>query len=236
MPIDISQYLVGIAIGVRFRANFSIEDQFGKIVDDILYRKNSSFGPSIFPSVQSAVGGRMLINEGTGDRLTIDNSNFILEMGSSDRMSAAELLRYIEAFDKEIILGVMRAYGVREIMRVGFIRKYIFTVETLAHRFVDKTIGSSLEGVEDINLSFSKKMPTGDAVAQRDVDDYHNAIFNVIKHADKKEIYMSVDFQRLYLPFLPNVSEMKFSQFISDAEGFNERKFLQWLNKNYIEE
>jgi hypothetical protein len=31
----IDQYLIGLAIGIRFRANFSIEDQFGKIVDTI---------------------------------------------------------------------------------------------------------------------------------------------------------------------------------------------------------
>ena len=34
-----NDYLIGIALGIRFRANFSIEDQLGKIVDTILKRK-----------------------------------------------------------------------------------------------------------------------------------------------------------------------------------------------------
>ena len=32
----LDNYLVGIALGIRFRANFSIEDQLGKITDTIL--------------------------------------------------------------------------------------------------------------------------------------------------------------------------------------------------------
>lgn len=236
MLTNLSEYLVGIAIGVRFRANFAIEDQFGKIVDDILYRRNSSFGSTLFPSVQSRIGGKRLVNEATEDHLTIDNSNFILELNASERIAAHQLPRYISAFDKEIVKGIMRTYGVREIRRIGYIRKYIFSVESLAHRFVDKTIGSSLEGVEDINLSFSKRMPTEDGVAQKDVDDYYNAIFNIIKHADKNEIYMSVDYQRLFSPFLPSVNELKYDPFINSADGFNNMKYLPWLNKNYVEE
>ena len=235
MISDLSDYLVGIAIGIRFRANFSLEDQFGKLVDEILYRKNSSFGPSVFPKVQGAVAGRRLVNEDTGDYLTIDNSNFILEINVSEHHQVSDIPRFIEAFDGEIIQGVMRSYGVREIIRTGYIRKYIFTVDQLADRFVDKTIGSSLKGVEDINLSFSKKMPSEDAYAQRDVSDYHNAIFNIIKHADKDEIFMSVDYQLLYIPFLPSVNEIKYVPFIQCAEQFNNNKYLPWLNTNYVE-
>ena len=33
--------LTGIAIGVRFRANFAIEDELGSIVDKIVYKKGS---------------------------------------------------------------------------------------------------------------------------------------------------------------------------------------------------
>ena len=235
MITNLSDYLVGVAVGIRFRANFSLEDQFGKIVDDILYSKHSSFGPAVFPNVRSAVGGRQLVNEATGDSMTIDNSNFILEIECGNRCTADDVVPLVDAFRTQIIQGVMKKYGVREIIRVGYIRKYIFTVGQLANRFVDKTIGSSLEGVEDINLSFSKKMPTEDAFSQRDVDDYHNAIFNIIKHADKDEIFMSVDFQRMFLPFLPSVNEMKFDPFVSSAESFNKRIYLPWLNTNYVE-
>jgi hypothetical protein len=235
MLIELNDYLVGIAIGIRFRANFSIEDQLGKIVDDILYKKNSSFGPAIFPNVQSRVGQKRLINEKTLDYLTIDNSNFILELNASESIAATDMPRYIKAFEAEVIRGVMRSYGVKEIRRIGYIRKYIFTLETLASRFVDKTIGGSLEGVEDINLSFSKKMPNYDAQAMRDVNDYNNVIFNIIKHADKSEIFMSVDYQRVYVPFLQSVKGILYDQFISSAEAFNNKNYLTWLNKNYVE-
>ncbi len=45
MITRLDDYLVGVAVGIRFRANFSIEDQLGRIADEILYRGGASFGP-----------------------------------------------------------------------------------------------------------------------------------------------------------------------------------------------
>ena len=42
---NLSEYLIGFAAGIRFRANFSIEDQLGKILDTILYAQKSYFNP-----------------------------------------------------------------------------------------------------------------------------------------------------------------------------------------------
>ena len=46
---------------------------------------------------------------------------------------------------------------------------------------------------------------------------------------------MSVDFQTYYDPFLPSATEIKFKSFIDDAELFNEKNYLPWINSNYIE-
>ncbi len=46
---SLDDFIVGFAIGIRYRANFSIEDQLGKIADKILYSRKSFFNPIIFP-------------------------------------------------------------------------------------------------------------------------------------------------------------------------------------------
>ncbi|MGA3084709.1 MAG: hypothetical protein ABSE95_07920 [Thermodesulfobacteriota bacterium] len=63
--LNISDYFIGLAIGIRFRANFSIEDQLGSIIDEILYSNKSYFNPKVFPKVRSLINGKILFNEST---------------------------------------------------------------------------------------------------------------------------------------------------------------------------
>ncbi len=234
---NLDDYLIGIAIGIRFRANFSIEDQLGRMVDQILYSNKSFFNPSVFPLVRSNIGRRTLVNEKTNDRLLIDNSNIILELQFSDSATfkMQDHLNILSKFESDIIKGIMRSFAIREIVRIGYIRRYLFQERDLAKVFIDKTIGQTLEGVNDINLRFSKKMPSNEGMIKKGVADHENAIFNIIKKSDADEIFMSVDFQKIYDPFLPTALEINFSPFISEAESFNNKQYLPWLNKNYIE-
>ena len=39
----VDENLVGMVMGIRFRANFSIEDQVGQMVDHLLYSKKAFF-------------------------------------------------------------------------------------------------------------------------------------------------------------------------------------------------
>jgi len=236
MDIQLSESLISMVIGIRFRANFSIEDQLGQIVDQILYSKDSYFSPKKFPLVQSGVGRKILANQSTGDHLTIDNSNIILEIVFGDSFAISDLNRILERYESEIIKGIMKKFAIKEIVRVGYIKRYIFKIEKLAKKFVDKTIGSTLEGINDIHLSFSKKLPVEEALVKDAVNDYDNAIFTVIKKADLDEIFMAVDYQRYYDPFLPLSTEVKFIPFIDRAEKFNVNRYLPWLKSNYLED
>ena len=227
--------LIGIALGVRFRANFSIEDQIGQMVDHLLYSKGAFFGPSVFPTVRSGVGKKILFNDATNDLLRIDNSNIILEITCGGTFNASDTAVLQRQFNSEVINGIMRIFKIKEIVRLGYVKRYVFKTEQLAKRFVDKTIGQTLDGINDINLSFSKRLPVVGALVKQDVNDYDNAIFNVIKKADANEIFMSIDYQRYYEPFLESASQVGFDDFIGHADGFTNKQYLPWLNSNYIE-
>lgn len=109
----------------------------------------------------------------------------------------------------------------------------MFKINELADVFINKTIGSTLEGINDINLRFSKKINSGRMINLKGVNDYYSAIFNVIKTADRDELFMSIDYQKYFDPFLPSSSEIEFEEFVKRVNGFNSKTYLNWLNKNY---
>ena len=237
MISNLNEYLIGFASGIRFRANFSIEDQLGKILDTILYSQDSYFGPKVFPKVGGGVGQRIMYNPDTDDQLRIDNSNFILEVqfGNEPAFTRIKYDEILRNFNEQIIKGVMSKYKIQQIVRIGVVNRYLFKLIDLAESFVDKTIGKTLEGVNDINLSFSKKLPVPESLVKRDVNDWSNAIFNIIKKADTDEIFMSVDYQLCYSPFLEKAQPINFPPFVNAAQDFIQHRYLPWLNTNYVE-
>jgi len=232
---NLNDYLMGIVIGVKYRVNFALEDQLGKIVDQILYSPNSYFGPSTFPLVYNNVNEKILANDKTPDRLTINNSNIVLEIYFEGEYDIEDLKDIYRAYNEVLIDGVLKKYKVTEINRVGIVNRYLFKIEELADKFVNKTIGSTLEGINDINLRFSKKLTSEEGLIKKEVNDYYNAIFNVVKRADKDELFMSIDYQKYFDPFLNSSSEIEFLDFVKKMEGFNSKTYLGWLNKNYGE-
>ncbi|MFA6925299.1 MAG: hypothetical protein WC223_13720 [Bacteroidales bacterium] len=231
---EIDKYLIGVAIGIRYRANFSIEDQLGKIVDQILYNKNSTFDANVFPLVQNNVADKSLFNDKTGDSLLINNSNIIVEINFGKTFETKDYSTIIESFNKEIIEGILKCYKITEINRVGIIKRYLFKVEDLAKSFLNKTIGGTIDGVNDINLRFSKKFPVSDSLVQKEIYDYHNAIFNIVKKADRDEIFMSIDYQKYFEPFLSTASQIGFIEFAQNVDRYNNGNYVEWINKNYL--
>jgi hypothetical protein len=230
---NLHEHTVGIAIGVRFRANFSLEDQLGEIVDKILYSKDAYFGPNVFPVVVNNRNEKVLINEDTSDKLLINNSNIILEANLLDSFKGETIETILSKFNSQIIDGILKNYRVTEINRIGIIHRYLFKMEDLAKTFVNKTIGSTIEGINDINVRFTKKIPLPEAMIKKDVNDYLNVIFNVIKRADQNELFVSVDYQKLFDPFLTSSSQIDFEDFTDLALSFNSKSFLGWFNENY---
>lgn len=231
---NIDDYLIGVCIGIRYRANFSIGDTLGAIVDKILYDKKAFFGPTIFPMVRNNSAGKILFNDSNNDKLTLNNSNIVLDLYFDGSFKMEDYDTIIEKFNETIIEGIMKHYKITEINRVGIIKRYLFAVEDLADSFLSKTIGQTIDGINDINLRFSKKFPTPEALIQKEIYDYNNAIFNIIKHADKKELFMSIDYQKYFDPFLNSATEMKFSEFSKAVDNFTDNNYLAWINKNYL--
>lgn len=232
--VNLKEHLISVALGIKFRANFVIEDKLGNIVDRILYSRNSFFNPQFFPYVQNNVNEKILTNDKTGDNLKINNSNIILEVNFSEAQEKENLNKIYENFEKQIISGLLKENKITQINRIGHINRYIFDLEKLAKSFLDKTIGKTFEGINDINLRFSRKYPIEEALIKKDINDYHNAIYNIIKRSDREELFISIDYQRYYEPFLESSSSIEFEKFLEKDASYNQTTFLTWLNKNYL--
>lgn len=232
---ELSDYKIGLVIGIKYRANFKIEDTLGEIVDSILYKNNSFFNPSVFPYVRNKVNEKILHNESTQDKLTINNSNIVLDIFYGDYFQLQDYETILEKFNSEILEGIMRKHKIQEISRIGVINRYLFPMENLAKEFIAKTIGETFDGINDINLRFSKKLPVKEALVKEEVLDYNNIIFNVVKLADKEELFISVDYQKHFDPYLSSTGSLKFENFIKDKEKFLNNRYLEWINNNYLE-
>lgn len=228
--------LIGIVIGVRFRANFAVEDQLGKIVDDILYSTNSFFNSSVFPKVNAGVGTKYLINENTLNTLLIDNSNIILNVNISEDIAGEDLTKWTNHYNSDIIGHIMTKYNIQQIMRIGYVKRYLFKSIELANSLIKKTVGNTIQGdISDIKLSFTKRYSVDNAVANKNIEDFDNAIYNIIKKPGLDEIFMSVDFQRYFKPFLESAIKIKFDDFLNRAERFNSDVYFPWIQKNFVE-
>jgi len=231
---NLDKHIIGIAIGIRYRANFSIEDQIGSITDKILYSKNAFFNEYIFPLTENHINSKVLINEKTGDKLTVNNSNIVLEINFSGNFKKDDLPVIYDKFNEQIVEGVLKTYKITQITRIGIVSRYLFEEKDLSKNFIKKTIGGTIDGINDIDLRFSKKFPVAEGLIKKEIFDYENAIFNVIKRADKDELFVSLDFQKFFEPYLESSSGLKFLEFEKRVKQYNDKNFKEWINSNYV--
>lgn len=229
---DVNKYLVGLVIAIRFGPKFSVEDNLGKIVDSILYSKDAYFNPTMFPRVLSD-GEKRLYNESSSDSLRVNARGIILEIYFEGQKKVDDIPEILDRFHRDIVTGILKEFKINRIARLGFIRKYRFCDEELSKTFVSKVIGSTLDGVNDLNLRFAKKYMTQEAMTKKGVNDYNNVIYSITKKIDSDDLLISVDYQSYYDPPLETASQIDFPVFLKRVETYNSENFLKWFNSFY---
>lgn len=231
----VDDYLVSIAIGIRFRPNFSLEDRLGSLVDGIIYTKNSFFGPEFFPTTQAGLNERVLINKESGNALTLNTTDIILEIKLPNPGDISSLKNVIQAYKRQIVDGVMKEFNINNISRIGFLRRYDFPLLELSKSFLSQTLGGSPEDVvSDINLQFSKRYSKTESLTTKEILDYTNIICNIVKRAETDNLFIFVDYQWYFKPFLEGITQLDFDEFIEKANAYNRDKFPEWVNTKYL--
>jgi hypothetical protein len=236
---DSNEYLVGIVLGIRFNPNFSVRDNLGAIADEILYGKDTIFGPNVFQKVMSTENfQQILVSEETNDQFRINNLDFILEINFKDNpnFSIENIDHVIQKFHSQIINGVMDKFFIKNIRRVGYVKKFLIDQEDIAEKLISKTISNIENGISDCNISFSKKIPLSESLTKKELNDYDNVNYSFIKKPDLKELNINFDFQSHFEPPLPKSNNIKFPQFIQKSNDYFNKHFIPLVNEKILGE
>jgi hypothetical protein len=231
--IDLKQYLTGIAIGIKFRPNYSIEDNLGEIIDELLYRQESLFNYVIFPNTSFGFGEKILHNSQTNDKLTINKSNIILEINFSDKIPKEKSDSLINEYFKTVTEKIYKIVNIHEVYLIGIVYKYLINdsanFKNIYSNFKEITFGE----VEPINFTFTRKVILPESKIKKDKNDYENIIHTILTFPNNEnEILLQVDYQKIFYPKLASIVDIKYDDFISKVKYYNNDTFTQWLEKN----
>lgn len=222
---------IGFTIGIRFRNNFIIEDNYGAIIDSILYDKNSFFTPRKFPVVLSNENEKILWNENTKNRLIINPANIILDVADQKDISEENS---IKIYGEHIVKEILSEYKVENVNRIGYVHKYFITDKEFREEFRKRVIPSKGKTLSNLNLQFTQKIPMlPEAKTHKNVSDYYNVIYTFMDMVnDDRGLFLSVDFQRLFVPTLETIRGLDYNQFISKTQSY-ENNVVTFLTNNY---
>lgn len=224
--MNIKEKMIGVVVGIRFKRSFRVPDISGEIIDDILYSDKSPFDSKFFPQVQEGARERILVNDETTEYLRINRDDIILGLVIEDNFDERfnwikeEVLPYF----KDVLF---KKYGIKNIIRIGIIFSHKLKQDSILNTAVKLVTKESIEGVENINISFSKKLSSIEALYRKGVDDYKNSIYNFTEKGD--ELLAELDYQYYYNPPIEDLRECFTENVLDDAKTFLETQYYPWL-------
>ena len=204
--------LQGFVFGIRVSKSFYLEDRLGAIVDELLYSKDSAFGPEIFPTVQEGTGTKMLCNQETGDKFTITHSDFIFEYAIKKDFDT-EFKKYLEAYRDLITTQVFKNFDVHFIARFGFIVKAILEKNDALTDSVHEIIKQNHNGFtpDSYSLRFNVKEKKPITISGVTTEDFDNTIVTYDKTNEDNPLVFSVDYQKYFKPELDRIGDSTIS-------------------------
>ena len=204
--------LKGFVFGIRVSKSFYLEDKLGAILDELLYTKDSAFGPSLFPRVQEGTGAKILYNQETGDKLTVTHSDFIFEYTVKNDFES-EFKKYLIAFRDLVTKQVFKNFGVQYIARFGFIVKAELNKNDAVTNSVHDIIKQSYNGFtpDSYSLRFNVKEKKPLKIQNVVTQDFDNTIVTYDKSNEDNPLVLSVDYQKYFRPELNEIGDSKIS-------------------------
>lgn len=200
--------LTGFVFGIRVNKSFYIEDKLGAITDFILYSKGTEFGPTLFPKVQEQNGAKILFNEKSENRFTVNHSDFIFDYSVKDDFDS-ELSRFLSAYSSMITKKLFKDFGIHNIMRFGFVIKAEIDGNDELTRGVYSLIKSSYDNYngDSLAIRFNIKIKKPLKIQNTITEDFDNTIVTYDKPNLESKMTFSVDYQKYFRPELGDINE-----------------------------
>ena len=114
---------------------------------------------------------------------------------------------------------LFKNYGLKNIRRVGIIFSHKINRDKGLDEAVKVLTKTKIDSVDNINISFSKKLPATEALYRKDVNDYKNTIYNLTEM--EGAVLAELDYQYLRECFVDKV--------LTDSKAFLKSNFHDWL-------
>lgn len=226
---NLQNNIIGITIGIRFARSFRIPDISGNIIDNILYSEKTPFGIKFFTKVQeNSNREKTLYNPKTSEYLRINTDDLILgiEVDNNFQKKFDWLKNDVLNYFKETLF---REYEIKNIRRVGIVFSHKISKNKKLNEAVSLITGKTLDDVDNISISFSKKLITTEALYRKSVNDYRNTIYNFDEM--REAIYSALDYQYYYEPAIEDLRDCFVDKIFDDAKSFLENNYYKWLSK-----
>lgn len=199
----------GFVIAIRFNRSFAIVDNFGAIMDKLLYTNDPNFNNKVFPNYQAYLDARILYNKETDNKLTINSENFVLEINNFGNFEES-LNKFLDSYKTIIIDEIFKQYEIKKINRFGCIIKSALNKENETFNSVSKIINKGDKKTESLSFRYNcitKKPKEIKGVA---VSDYANEIVTYNKEKKDGKISFIVDYQHYFQPPLNKITDTAF--------------------------
>ena len=230
--MDLKEKIVGITFGIRFNRSFRVPEISGEMIDDILYGNKTPFGTEFFPKVQETARENTLFNNKTNEYLRINTDDIILGIEIKD-----DFEKKFEWLKNEVLTyfkdTLFKEYGLKNIRRIGIVFSHKVEKDPNLDSAIKVLTKDKIDAVDNVNISFSKKLPATDALIRKDVNDYKNTIYNITEMDNA--ILAELDYQYYYNPPIEDLRECFVDKVLADAKTFLEGSYYNWLkleNKN----
>lgn len=229
---NIKDYLTGIALGIKFRPNYSIEDNLGVIIDELLYRKGSLFNYMTFPETSYTLGEKKIINPHTGDNLLINRNNLILDINFSNKIPKEDAGELINEFFKTATEKIYKIVDIHEIYLIGIVYKYMINDEVKLKKLFRNFEVITFDDIDTISFNFTKKIVLPESKTNKDINDFENIIHTLMAPKNSKEWYfLQIDYQKIFEPRLASIIDIKYKDFINKVD-YNNNNINEWINRD----
>jgi hypothetical protein len=226
--MDLTKMIIGITLGIRFARSFRIPDISGEIIDNLLYNENSPFGIELFTHVQeSSVREKILYNPKTTEYLRLNTDDIILgiQVEQNFKQKYEWIRTKILDYYKDTIF---KKYEIKNIVRIGIIFHHKIKKIKELDKYISQITHEKVTDVENINIGFSKKLITREALYRKGVNDYKNTIYQI--DSTEEALFVRLDYQYYYKPLIEDLRDCFTDKIVTDAKDFLENQFYSWLS------
>lgn len=217
-----------IILGVRYRRSFRVPDIAGEIVDYILNDNSSPFESQFFSEIGDMNNkGRVLLNQ-NGNMLSVDFDSLILTLTIENNFEAT--MRLIQEKYYPYIATILRTFQIKNYHRLGIVFDHQLQGSSSINAIVKSITNSKITSPDNLELRFSKKLATAEALWKKDIIDYHNIITTY--HKNSEGLNIKLDYQTYFDPEIASANDLGFNEFIKSAENYLTKNFYSWNKQN----